>query len=32
MIQAHTRSEWLKKYLQDHGGAMNVAIRTVILN
>jgi len=31
MIQARTQSEWLKQYLQDHGGVMNVTIRTVIL-
>ncbi len=31
MIQARTQSEWLKKYLQDHGGVMNVTIRTVIV-
>jgi hypothetical protein len=31
MIQARTQSEWLKHYLQDHGGVMNVTIRTVIV-
>ncbi len=31
MIQARTQSEWLKQYLLDHGGVMNVTIRTVIV-
>jgi len=31
MIQARTRSEWLKQYLRDHDGVMNVTIRTVIV-
>jgi len=31
MIQARTQSEWLKQYLRDHGGVMNVTIRTVIV-
>jgi len=31
MIQARTQSEGLKQYLRDHGGVMNVTIRTVIV-
>jgi hypothetical protein len=32
MILARTRSEWLKQHLKDQGGAMTIALRTIVVN
>jgi hypothetical protein len=30
MILARTKSEWLKQYLKDNGGALTVTLRTLV--
>jgi hypothetical protein len=32
MILARTKSEWLKQYLKDHGRALTIAPRTIVVN
>jgi hypothetical protein len=32
MILARTKSEWLKQYLKDQGGAMTISLRTMVVN
>lgn len=29
--EGHVSSSWLRQYIRDHGGVMNVSTRTVIL-
>jgi hypothetical protein len=32
MILARTKSEWLKQYLKESGGALTVTLRTLVLD
>ena len=32
MILAKTQSDWLKKYLKEHGGEMTIALHTLVID